>query len=73
MVMPSRTIKTKKTKVVSFRIANDVFRALESYAQTRKNQMGHPMSASEAARDLFQRVLREAIISSNDNVEKGAG
>ena len=63
MYMPARAVKTKKSIVVSFRLSQDIYKSLEQYALTQRNHIGHPMSASEAARSLFQAVLTQTISS----------
>ena len=70
--MPVRAVKTKKTKIVSFRISKEIYKFLEQCGLRQKNHLGNPMSASEAARSLFQKVLAETLPPPEDTA-KGRG
>jgi hypothetical protein len=64
--MPIRAVKTKRTKGVSFRVSSDLYRTLEKYARTQRDDLGQPLSPPVAARRLFQKALNEELANIKD-------
>ena len=43
----------EELRVVSFKLANDIYKRLENYASTQKDEAGRPLSPAQAARRLM--------------------
>lgn len=51
--------KDEKRDLISFKVAEEIYREIEQYAKNQKDEAGYPLSVSQAARRLMLEALRK--------------